>query len=103
MASFGELVLVLGDLHIPERANAIPEKFKRLVIMIIVCPFNCFLFPPYRVDFDVFVFVVGVYNCRVEKLQFSNRIIDVSIKFISQCLTTTSFIGTSFFQDARPK
>jgi hypothetical protein len=29
MASFGELVLVLGDLHIPQRANAIPEKFKR--------------------------------------------------------------------------
>jgi hypothetical protein len=29
MAGFGELVLVLGDLHIPQRANAIPEKFKR--------------------------------------------------------------------------
>jgi hypothetical protein len=29
MANFGELVLVLGDLHIPERSNAIPEKFKR--------------------------------------------------------------------------
>jgi len=33
MANFGDLVLVLGDLHIPERANAIPEKFKRLVIV----------------------------------------------------------------------
>lgn len=32
MASFGELVLVLGDLHIPERANAIPEKFKRMLV-----------------------------------------------------------------------
>jgi hypothetical protein len=29
MANFGELVLVLGDIHIPERVNAIPEKFKR--------------------------------------------------------------------------
>jgi vacuolar protein sorting-associated protein 29 len=32
MASFGELVLVLGDLHIPERANAIPEQFKRMLV-----------------------------------------------------------------------
>mmetsp|Transcript_40450 Transcript_40450/g.41020 ORF Transcript_40450/g.41020 Transcript_40450/m.41020 type:complete len:212 (+) Transcript_40450:80-715(+) len=32
MASFGELVLVLGDLHIPERANAIPENFKRMLV-----------------------------------------------------------------------
>jgi hypothetical protein len=29
MANFGELVLVLGDLHIPQRTNSIPEKFKR--------------------------------------------------------------------------
>ena len=29
MASFGELVLVLGDLHIPHRASSIPEQFKR--------------------------------------------------------------------------
>lgn len=29
MASFGELVLVLGDLHIPKRESVIPEKFKR--------------------------------------------------------------------------
>ena len=29
MASFGELVLVLGDLHIPKRESIIPEKFKR--------------------------------------------------------------------------
>ena len=33
MANFGDLVLVLGDLHIPERATAIPEKFKRLVLV----------------------------------------------------------------------
>lgn len=26
MGDFGELVLVLGDLHIPHRASAIPEK-----------------------------------------------------------------------------
>mmetsp|Transcript_8321 Transcript_8321/g.13773 ORF Transcript_8321/g.13773 Transcript_8321/m.13773 type:complete len:197 (+) Transcript_8321:76-666(+) len=32
MANFGELVLVLGDIHIPERANAIPEKFKRMLV-----------------------------------------------------------------------
>ena len=25
---FGELVLVLGDSHLPHRATAIPEKFK---------------------------------------------------------------------------
>jgi hypothetical protein len=31
MAGFGELVLVLGDLHIPQRENMIPEKFKRYV------------------------------------------------------------------------
>jgi len=29
--SFGELVLVLGDLHIPHRAAAIPEKFQTLL------------------------------------------------------------------------
>ena len=33
MASFGELVLVLGDLNIPERANAIPENFQRQVLL----------------------------------------------------------------------
>eukprot|EP00537_Pseudo-nitzschia_pungens_P019451 CAMPEP_0172408502 /NCGR_PEP_ID=MMETSP1061-20121228/75890_1 /TAXON_ID=37318 /ORGANISM="Pseudo-nitzschia pungens, Strain cf. pungens" /LENGTH=286 /DNA_ID=CAMNT_0013144637 /DNA_START=322 /DNA_END=1182 /DNA_ORIENTATION=+ len=32
MANFGELVLVLGDLHIPERANAIPENFKKMLV-----------------------------------------------------------------------
>jgi vacuolar protein sorting-associated protein 29 len=32
MASFGELVLVLGDLHIPERAHAIPDAFKRMLV-----------------------------------------------------------------------
>lgn len=32
MANFGELVLVLGDLHIPDRANAIPENFKRMLV-----------------------------------------------------------------------
>ena len=40
---------------------------------------------------------------RVQKLQFSNIIIYVFVKFISQRLTTTSFIGTLFFQDARPE
>ena len=29
MANFGELVLLLGDLRIPQRAPSIPEKFKR--------------------------------------------------------------------------
>ena len=32
MAGFGELVLVLGDYHIPTRASVIPEKFKRYVM-----------------------------------------------------------------------
>jgi vacuolar protein sorting-associated protein 29 len=32
MSNFGELVLVLGDLHIPERAHAIPENFKRMLV-----------------------------------------------------------------------
>eukprot|EP00560_Eucampia_antarctica_P006514 CAMPEP_0197824548 /NCGR_PEP_ID=MMETSP1437-20131217/1770_1 /TAXON_ID=49252 ORGANISM="Eucampia antarctica, Strain CCMP1452" /NCGR_SAMPLE_ID=MMETSP1437 /ASSEMBLY_ACC=CAM_ASM_001096 /LENGTH=197 /DNA_ID=CAMNT_0043424211 /DNA_START=15 /DNA_END=608 /DNA_ORIENTATION=+ len=32
MASFGELVLVLGDFHIPHRASAIPEQFKRMLV-----------------------------------------------------------------------
>ena len=32
MANFGELVLVLGDMHIPHRASAIPEKFKRMLV-----------------------------------------------------------------------
>lgn len=32
MANFGDLVLVLGDLHIPERANAIPENFKKMLV-----------------------------------------------------------------------
>lgn len=33
MASdFGELVLVLGDFHIPHRAASIPEKFQRMLV-----------------------------------------------------------------------
>lgn len=33
MASdFGELVLVLGDFHIPHRAAGIPEKFQRMLV-----------------------------------------------------------------------
>ena len=32
MANFGELVLILGDLHIPHRAGVIPEKFKRMLV-----------------------------------------------------------------------
>lgn len=32
MASFGELVLVLGDLHIPSRAREIPAPFKRMLV-----------------------------------------------------------------------
>ena len=31
-ADFGELVLVLGDLHIPHRANDIPDKFKKMLV-----------------------------------------------------------------------
>ncbi|RQM19683.1 hypothetical protein B5M09_011299 [Aphanomyces astaci] len=32
MADFGELVLVLGDMHIPHRAVDIPEKFKKMLV-----------------------------------------------------------------------
>lgn len=32
MTSFGELVLVLGDLHIPSRASKIPAPFKRMLV-----------------------------------------------------------------------
>jgi len=32
MASFGELVLVLGDCHIPHRSSGIPEQFKRMLV-----------------------------------------------------------------------
>lgn len=32
MANFGELVLVLGDLHIPQRASKIPTAFKRMLV-----------------------------------------------------------------------
>jgi vacuolar protein sorting-associated protein 29 len=32
MADFGELVLVLGDLHIPSRANELPDAFKDLLV-----------------------------------------------------------------------
>mmetsp|Transcript_48000 Transcript_48000/g.71134 ORF Transcript_48000/g.71134 Transcript_48000/m.71134 type:complete len:220 (-) Transcript_48000:139-798(-) len=32
MANFGELVLVLGDMYIPQRACSIPEKFKRMLV-----------------------------------------------------------------------
>jgi len=45
MASFGELVLVLGDLNIPERANAIPENFQRMLVpnkmQHVICTGNC--------------------------------------------------------------
>ena len=32
MSDFGELVLVVGDFHIPHRAAAIPEKFQRMLV-----------------------------------------------------------------------
>jgi vacuolar protein sorting-associated protein 29 len=32
MANFGELILVLGDLHIPQRASKIPTPFKRMLV-----------------------------------------------------------------------
>jgi vacuolar protein sorting-associated protein 29 len=28
----GQLVLILGDLHIPFRAHELPEKFKKLLV-----------------------------------------------------------------------
>jgi len=32
MSKFGELVLLIGDLHIPQRSVDIPEKFKELLV-----------------------------------------------------------------------
>ena len=32
MANFGELVLLLGDLHIPHRSTGIPDKFRRMLV-----------------------------------------------------------------------
>lgn len=32
MSDFGELVLVVGDFHIPHRAIKIPEKFQRMLV-----------------------------------------------------------------------
>ncbi|CAG9313155.1 unnamed protein product [Blepharisma stoltei] len=32
MSQFGELVLLIGDLHIPQRAVDLPEKFKELLV-----------------------------------------------------------------------
>jgi len=32
MGDFGELVLVLGDLHIPHRSDALPDQFKDLLV-----------------------------------------------------------------------
>eukprot|EP00526_Cylindrotheca_closterium_P020948 CAMPEP_0113634944 /NCGR_PEP_ID=MMETSP0017_2-20120614/18203_1 /TAXON_ID=2856 /ORGANISM="Cylindrotheca closterium" /LENGTH=201 /DNA_ID=CAMNT_0000545679 /DNA_START=64 /DNA_END=666 /DNA_ORIENTATION=- /assembly_acc=CAM_ASM_000147 len=32
MGNFGELVLILGDLHMPERATSIHESFKRMLV-----------------------------------------------------------------------
>lgn len=32
MAEFGELVLILGDLHIPHRAAAIPAPLKKMLV-----------------------------------------------------------------------
>ena len=32
MSDFGELVLVIGDFHIPQRASGIPEKFQRMFV-----------------------------------------------------------------------
>lgn len=32
MANFGELVLVLGDMHVPQRASKIPSAFQRMLV-----------------------------------------------------------------------
>lgn len=32
MANFGELILVLGDLHVPQRASKIPPAFQRMLV-----------------------------------------------------------------------
>lgn len=32
MSDYGELVLIVGDFHIPHRAAGIPEKFQRMLV-----------------------------------------------------------------------
>jgi putative phosphoesterase len=32
MGDFGELVLIIGDFHIPHRASGIPDKFQRMFV-----------------------------------------------------------------------
>jgi len=32
MGDFGELVLVLGDLHIPHRSESLPDQFRDLLV-----------------------------------------------------------------------
>lgn len=32
MGDFGELVLIIGDFHIPHRASSIPDKFQRMFV-----------------------------------------------------------------------
>lgn len=43
MADFGELVLVVGDCHIPHRASGIPEEFKVCLFwyLLLSSTFSC--------------------------------------------------------------
>ena len=44
MNSIGEFVLIIGDIHIPQRASSIPEPFKELLMpgkmQHVICPGN---------------------------------------------------------------
>ena len=44
MNSIGEFVLIIGDIHIPQRASALPEQFKELLMpgkmQHVICPGN---------------------------------------------------------------
>ena len=44
MNSIGEFVLIIGDIHIPQRASALPEQFRDLLMpgkmQHVICPGN---------------------------------------------------------------
>ena len=44
MNSIGEFVLIIGDIHIPQRASSLPEQFRDLLMpgkmQHVICPGN---------------------------------------------------------------
>ena len=64
MADFVELALVVGDMHIPQRAMGIPEKFQRLLVpnkmQHVLCTGNLTSKVRHREDMAVFEGLVTV-------------------------------------------